>query len=405
MISFNFLKKYIPEVFFFSIIVIALLLSSRALIIGGLSSLIFMLYMRYPQVVNKRILLWVVITMILAVITLAFLYKTDSTLSRILIYKISFSILKDAYLFGIGLGNFKHTYLDYQAFYFANGNFTEKEMLLAGNTYYAFNDYYQFIIEAGLIGLFVLIFLFISIYKLIKKCLLNTSFIVKISIGILIAITIAALFTHVFEKLLTQVLFVSSIAFLLLSIATKKSKSFILIIGLVINLVLIFKEYGFYLLHLDDYKKFRAAEELYDLGYYNTAKENFESLYPVLKHDAEFLSLLADLNFRLNNPKECLQLYHELIKVKKHHLNYMKLAKAYEQINKHKAVYYYKKAINCVPNRFTTRYALFNFYVKKMCYKDAIGIGNEILTIPIKVPSKRVFSIKRDVKLILLNLK
>jgi hypothetical protein len=83
----------------------------------------------------------------------------------------------------------------------------------------------------------------------------------------------------------------------------------------------------------------------------------------------------------------------------------MKLAKAYEQINKHKAIYYYKIAINCVPNRFTTRYALFNFYVKKMCYKDAIGIGNEILTIPIKVPSKRVSSIKRDVKLILLNLK
>ncbi len=81
------------------------------------------------------------------------LVKRDSSLGRLLIYKISFDILKDNYIKGVGVGNYKILYGKYQIDYFKNGQYSTKELLLADNSVNAFNDYLQFFIETGLIGL------------------------------------------------------------------------------------------------------------------------------------------------------------------------------------------------------------------------------------------------------------
>lgn len=66
-------------------------------------------------------------------------------------------MFKQNFFEGIGIGNFQVLYGHYQAAYFGAGQYSIKELLLADNTYYAFNDYFQLIIEIGIDGLIILI--------------------------------------------------------------------------------------------------------------------------------------------------------------------------------------------------------------------------------------------------------
>lgn len=104
-------------------------------------------------------------------VLLVFFIKSDSSLGRVLIYKISIQIFQDNFLLGIGLGNFQEIYLYQQASYFSKEIYTNKELLLADNTHYAFNDYWQFIIEIGIIGFVILGLLFYLLGKLVLSAM------------------------------------------------------------------------------------------------------------------------------------------------------------------------------------------------------------------------------------------
>lgn len=380
------------------VIIVAILFNSRAFILGGLTAVFFHFYIIKPIIINRKIVVFFTLLLIAILFALAFLIKTDSTLSRIFIYKISFNILKDNYLYGIGPGNFKHTYLDYQATYFSLGNYTDKELLLAGNTYYAFNDYYQFIIETGLPGFFLLLISIYLISILIKNNIKSSSLWAKISISVLIITSVAATFTHVFENLFFQILFILSLITLIVNSILKYYKKIVSISGIIIITLLITRQYAFYAINYRDYIKIEDAEELYSLGFYTESNEKLKALYPIWKADIDFLLLFADVNFRLKNYQLSIFGYKQVLKLKKHNLYYLKLANCYNEINDNDAVYYYQRAINCVPNRFLPRYSLFNYYMKTGELNKGIKEGKEILSIPVKIPSETVSRIKKNVK-------
>ena len=50
-------------------------------------------------------------------------------------------MLKDNWLWGIGHGQFKAKYNEYQAAYFSSHSIDSKEAVLADNSIYAFNDF------------------------------------------------------------------------------------------------------------------------------------------------------------------------------------------------------------------------------------------------------------------------
>lgn len=137
--------------------------------------------------------------------------KQNSSLGRLLIYKISINIYKEHWLYGIGFNKFKTTYMYYQANYFLGKNYTKQELLLADNTYYAFNDYFQFIIENGVFGLLLLILVFISVFYLFKNVIKKSSesIIVKICCCTLITISIAALFNYFLYRYEVQIIVLS----------------------------------------------------------------------------------------------------------------------------------------------------------------------------------------------------
>ena len=66
--------------------------------------------------------------------------KKDSTLGRILIWKISTSIFLDYPISGVGFGQYRPTFGVYQAKYFESGLGTAAESMVAGKGEFAFNE-------------------------------------------------------------------------------------------------------------------------------------------------------------------------------------------------------------------------------------------------------------------------
>ena len=61
-----------------------------------------------------------------------------------------------------------------------------------------------------------------------------------------------------------------------------------------------------------------------------------------------------------------------------------------------KAEYCYKRAINTTPNRLLPRYQLFSYYLKTGNLVLAQKTGQEILNLPVKIPSSKVNDIRSD---------
>ena len=85
----------------------------------------------------------------------AYKIKQNSADGRLLIWKISTSIIKEHPVFGISEGNFSGNYGYAQAKYFESGKGTDKEKMLAGSPKYAYNEYIQIAVQLGIAGLLI----------------------------------------------------------------------------------------------------------------------------------------------------------------------------------------------------------------------------------------------------------
>jgi O-antigen ligase len=99
-------------------------------------------------------------------------YKSDSTKGRLHIYHLSIKLLRENWLHGIGFQKFRVEFNEQQAAYFSNRSLDNNISLLADNTFYAFNDTLQWIIETGIVGFLILVLFFAFLIRrviLLKK--------------------------------------------------------------------------------------------------------------------------------------------------------------------------------------------------------------------------------------------
>lgn len=376
-------------------LVLAALLQSRSFFIGGMvASCCSFFYFGNPK---KRVALSI-ITLLCTVPLLALVFKTDSTKGRLLIYKISGRILKDHYMNGIGLGNFQLKYSDYQLDYFKRGNFTEKELLLADTTIYAFNDYLQLLIETGVKGggilLFFILFLWYIIYQSENRTISETR---KVCLINMVILSVAALFTHVFYHKPFLSIFVLSLAGF---ISHYLYKSFPLINRFLLAAAILFIVYQYspVVKNYRNYKSFESAKQLFHAGFIDDAYIQTRRLVASLQADVDFLFIYSDILVARGELKDALAVLQKLERKKRTNMVYTRLAKIYLLIGDFKkSEMYYLKAIYVVPNRFNTRHNLFNFYLQRRQLVDAKKVGADILMLPVKVPSYEVNYIKKDV--------
>lgn len=399
----------------FAIVTINLLLAvffeNRSFVLGNLAAIIFLYLVYRSKRVSPICFFGGGLVFLLLSFFLAFVVKRDSTEGRLLIYKVSTDMFRDHYLLGIGQGNFKKNYLHYQAAYFERGDYSEQELLLADNTYYAFNDYWQFVIEWGIFGGFVLLTVSFFIGYMIYRVLCSPerrSVVFLTACILLIPIVLAAFFNHVSERLYIQLIFFLSISIIGWFFSKRYIRSkivyFVFVsLGMIVPLL---GQYGHKIIAREAYHQWRESESLRRMGYFNEALRGFETAYPYLYKDPSFLRGYAEIMMSARRFKEAISIFEEAIPHWVGHRMYINLGLCYHQDGRNtEAEQIFLKSIYMVPNRFESRFALFNFYLETGRKTEAVHFGKIILELPVKVPSARVEAIKKDVQRSLSELK
>jgi O-antigen polymerase len=158
--------EYIPLLGLISIAIVLPALQSRASWIAAIVGSAVLVELRYRFLSNlfnkviaklqKTALMLLAIGILSAGLFSIYHYKKASSDGRAFIWKVTTEMIADAPVFGVGFDLFKAHYMEYQAQYFDKNGETP-EILVADNTYYAFNEGLQFVAENGLLGLLLLL--------------------------------------------------------------------------------------------------------------------------------------------------------------------------------------------------------------------------------------------------------
>jgi tetratricopeptide (TPR) repeat protein len=373
--------------FLFALIVL-LSTNSRSGIIGFAFTLaLFPLFLK-KSLPNLKVY-WITTFFILSILlSFLFYYKKESTNGRLLVYKIARKIVIDNVFSGIGLGQFSVTYNKYQAEYFANHSIDSNEALLADNTFYAFNDFLQFICETGIIGFIGLVFLVIYSYNKLKQK--TFSAFQKAALGFVICILIGSLFSYPLQTKIIQFLFIFYLAMLFMDenqLEQKSIKSKKIIDASVICIAVCTCIFYFGL-KIKYQLAFNKADNLSQLGYRRDALEMYRKFDDHLFCDGYTRFIYARELYNSNRLEEANKM------IKKAKLSYIDnevLALSAnilaEQKQFKQAEEEFKKAIFTVPNRIKSRYEIFRFYLNQKDTSNAKIWQYSILNMKIKIPS------------------
>lgn len=136
---------------------------SRTSLIASFSSISFISYIEIPKCAklfkNKYFLLFAPVVLIIASLLLYF-YKMDSANGRLLIWNVSYEMIKDKPFLGWGTDGFLAQYMYHQAQYFIqNPNSPYSD--LASEVSFPFNEFIKCAVNYGLITLMMMILLLI----------------------------------------------------------------------------------------------------------------------------------------------------------------------------------------------------------------------------------------------------
>lgn len=341
--------------------------------------------------------------------------KLESSNGRILIYKVVVSSIKPIQLLtGIGYGQFKAQYNHYQSAYFSKHQINNSEALLADNTYYAFNDPFQLILELGIIGLAVLLIFIVTLLKKIKSDLRNGLLENSTLYGAYLCIfsfLISSLFSYPLQVINILPLFLLSLAIVFGSNRHEsESVSETIKPNMLRIKFLLYSVFSFYLLFLgykllNTYYKIKEAENLAKVGF----KRKSVAIYTDLSND-----MIVDENIyypfalelsKLNKTDSAIIILEKSIKYIYNDHSALLLANLYyDKGQLQLADSLYKEAVFINPKSFRNRFALFTYYADTRQRDKSLYWGKSIIELKPKVPSETVTNIKKQTSNILQKL-
>jgi tetratricopeptide (TPR) repeat protein len=336
-----------------------------------------------------------------------FFVKLNSTRGRILIYKVVFTSIKPIQLFtGIGYGQFKAQYNHYQSDYFSKHPINDSEALLADNTYYAFNEPFQLMLELGIIGLLIFLKSIIILTKRFMSDLRNDLLENQTLFGAYLCIfsfLTSSLFSYPFQVLNILPIFLLSLAIIFgtirheVKMVNDNEKPSVQLLNILLysgcSVILIFLGYKFLNLHY----KIKEAENLAKSGF----KRRAIGIYNDISND---LILDGNINYpfamelaKLNKIDSAIIVLEKSIKYIYNDHSALLLANLYydkEFLNL--ADSFYKEAVFINPKSFRNRFALFKFYFETKQIDNSLYWGKSIIELKPKVPSETVTNIKNQ---------
>lgn len=205
-----------------------------------------------------------------------FQLKATSANGRLFMWKVSTLAIAESSVIGHGTGNFVSAYGRAQEDYFANGEYSEIEELVAGSPEYAFNEYLQVAVEYGIPFLLVVsLVIGFSLWKGSSEGRIGLC-------GGVISVLVFA-----FSSYPMQIPgFAVTFYFLLAACAIGRSR---IILLLFMSMMVLLGAYYWKNNQYDACKDWYRGKMLYNIGAYQSAKEDYEKLYPELVNRGAFL--------------------------------------------------------------------------------------------------------------------
>ena len=320
-----------------------------------------------------------------------FQLKATSANGRLFMWKISSMAIAESPVIGHGTGNFVSAYGRAQEDYFANGEYSETEELVAGSPEYAFNEYLQVAVEYGIPFLLV-------VSLVIVFCLWKGSSEGRIGLcGGVISFLVFA-----FSSYPMQIPgFAVTFYFLLAACVIGRSKIILLFF---MSMMVLLGTYYWKNNQYDACKDWHRGKMLYNIGAYRSAKEDYGKLYPELANRGAFL---FEYGYSLHKLKEYDNSTRILEEAMTHSNDPMILniiGKNYQALGDYeKAEEYLIRSTHRLPGRIYPYYLLAKLYAEPQYLQpEKLKYAAEIvLTKEPKVQSTAVREMREEVKKLL----
>ncbi|MDR2057732.1 MAG: O-antigen ligase family protein [Dysgonamonadaceae bacterium] len=384
---------------------------SRASWLAAAAGSAIILFTCYGQKIFEKVSrvqrIIIVVSLLLVLITALvgiYLLKKDSADGRALMWKISLRAIPK-HPWGVGLGNFSGAYSDEQAIYFASGQASEQEELVAGSPEYGFNEYLQICIEWGVVPF--LLFLAIiagSIYIACKRKLWAW-------LASLISLLVFAGMSYPFGVLPFAIVLVFLIAAIAVNTDEMKNAGFrLFILKMRLNprylcclcsmllFVVVFCLYNRYPTY-EAYKKWKPLQILYQAKAYESAKKDYDALYPYLNDRIYFLFEYGQVLSHTENYGKSNEILRQASRISCDPMIYNIMGKNYQALKA------YRQAEDCfihatqiVPNRLYPWYLLCKLQAEMGLLDKAAETAEIVLTKEPKVQSTAVREMREEVK-------
>lgn len=381
-------------------LILLFVIQSRVGIIGITSSFIVFIVKNYNTQINNKIIIGIFLCILLFLIYL-FIHKNASTIGRLIIWKSSFSMIKDAPLFGHGSRGFSKLYMLYQANFLKSIN-SEDLLMLADNVNHPLSEYILILVNYGILGLSALLTLF---FFLIRYFLKVDDIYGNVGLMVLVGIATLSLFSYPFRYPLTLL---SLIFVLYISFNKSTIKWNIKTRRIIWSCVVISNSFCFlYFISWGKAQiKWNSLIKITDVN--NVTNQNikeYRMISEVLENDPFFLYNQAFIFYKAMLLEES-----EIIALKsrKLYLSYdteLLLGNIYMEKNFYcKANFHYTLASEMCPTRIVPLYGKFELYKQMNNIHMMKNIGNRILQNPVKINNPTVRDIRLRVKKELMNL-
>jgi len=423
--------KYFSLLTFLSCLLIIIPAYIRGSWLAVASGVIFILWYKYNIADKFKIyfnsklkkigIAALVIIFISLIIAGLYQLKPDSAFGRLFIWKITSNIIAENPLFGIGFNRYAVEYNNYQAEYFAEGNGSEYEKLVAGNVKQAHNEFIQIWAELGIIGL--IIFGGVIFFALRRNKINNLSppdinsdqvisqkeILILSAKGALISVLIFSLFSFPLHILPTFINFyfllsiislsfssLKKIKFYLSTLAYKPAAAALIILVALFSLGLV--------PNYDAHKKWKDAYQVSLAGMHEHAETAYAEIFPQLKGNGKFLFNFGGMLI-LKGDFIKAKNYLEKAKEKFNDPNlFIAIGQSSEALHEYnKAEKYYIHASQMIPHKLYPKYLLAKLYYNTGECEKAKLIAEKIVNTEEKVKSIAVREIKREMEKIIID--
>lgn len=387
------------------ILIILFLTESRTAVLVTASIIVIILFIEKEEILvfKQRKLKNISVFLFTITIVCSFIYllnvKANSTKGRWFIIKNEIGLFMQHPITGIGFSNFDKYYNDYQANYFKTHT-DPKSAYLANYINVNYNEYLDFALKGGVIGLLLMLFLIYIIASILIDSFKSRSQFLRPYAACVLSILIMAIFSYPSENMPTLSIFFISIA-----IINSYNQKILLCFK-------VDKTYVFALCTLFYIPLFLAIVLLLNASIkWEVLSQNFNKTTTTLSETNNlYISILRELD---NNPS-ILEDYANKLYICKDYENatrvlnlackysskfsiYTLLGNCYENLgNKALAEKCYLKSSYLVPNLFYSRYLLMRLYYTNNNINEAKKWALIIKNMPIKVRSIIVTQAKQQ---------